>query len=152
MLEIKENQELNVVNVFSFRGKVQQMELENIGKEMEEYIQNAGSKRIGNSITATYAVDGEFVDVELIIPIDKSIESTEKFSYKKCIKITNAVIGCYKGNPSGFQEAYKQLNTYIIDQKLQPITVGYNVTKRMDILNPDNTEIDIYVGINPNIL
>lgn len=33
-----------------------------------------------------------------------------------------------------------------------PITVGYNVTKKMDMLNPENTEIDVYVGISPNIL
>ena len=35
MLEIKENQELNVTNVLSYRGKIKQAELENIGKEME---------------------------------------------------------------------------------------------------------------------
>lgn len=38
MLEIKENQELNVTNVLSYRGKVKQSELENIGKEMESYV------------------------------------------------------------------------------------------------------------------
>ena len=45
MLEIKENQKLNIMNVFSYRGKVRQIEIENIGKEMEVYIQNAGVKR-----------------------------------------------------------------------------------------------------------
>ena len=35
MLEIKENQKLNIMNVFSYRGKVRQIEIENIGKEME---------------------------------------------------------------------------------------------------------------------
>jgi len=81
MLEIKENRELNVANLLSYRGKVKQAELENAGKEMADYIQNAGTKRVGN-----------------------------------------------------------------------PITVGYNVTKKMDMLNPENTEIDVYVGISPNIL
>lgn len=38
MIEIKENQELNIVNLLSFRGTVQQVELENIGKEMKDYI------------------------------------------------------------------------------------------------------------------
>ncbi len=40
----------------------------------------------------------------------------------------------------------------MIVHKLQPITVGYNVTKKADKLNPENTEIDVYVGISPNIL
>ena len=35
MLEIKENQELNVTNILSFRVKIKQSELEWIGKEME---------------------------------------------------------------------------------------------------------------------
>ena len=58
----------------------------------------------------------------------------------------------YKGNPNGLQEACNELNKYIIDNKLQPITVGYNVTKKIDPLDINNAEIDVYVGINPNIL
>lgn len=152
MLEIKENQELNVTNVLSYRGKIKQAELENIGKEMESYIQNAGAKRLGNPITATYEVEGNELDIELLMPIDKSIDSTDKFAFKNYIKIINAVVASYKGRPIGLQEACNQLNQYIMEHKLQPITVGYNVTKKTDMLNPENTEIDVYVGISPNIL
>ena len=91
MLEIKENQELNVVNVLSYRGKVRQAEIERIGKEMEAYIKNAGAKRVGNPITATYAVEDDEIDVELIMPIDMSMDSTDKFVFKDQIKIVNAV-------------------------------------------------------------
>ncbi len=152
MLEIKEQQELNVENVLSYRGKIKQAELENKGKEMESLIQKSGAKRAGNPITATFAVEGEAIDMELLIPIDRSIESTEQFVFKKQIKIVNAVVASYKGHPMGLQDACNQLNQYIIQQHLQPITVGYNVTKKTDMLNPENTEIDVYVGISPNIL
>ena len=152
MLEIKENQELNVANILSFKGKVRQAELENIGKEMESYIQNAGAKRVGNPITATYAVEGDAIDVELLMPIDIIIDSTDKFVFKNQIKIVNAVVAVYKGHPMGLQEACNQLNQYIMEHRFQPITVGYNVTKKTDMLNPENTEIDVYVGISPNIL
>lgn len=152
MLEIKENQELQVVNLLSYRGKVRQAEIENIGKEMENYIQKVGAKRVGNPITATYAVEGDMIDIELLMPIDKSIDSTDKFVFKNQIKIVNAVIAVYKGHPMGLQDACNQLNQYIMEHKLQPITVGYNVTKKTDMLNPENTEIDVYVGISPNIL
>lgn len=152
MLEIKENQELQVVNLLSYRGKVRQVEIENIGKEMENYIQKVGAKRVGNPITATYAVEGDMIDIELLMPIDKSIDSTDKFVFKNQIKIVNAVIAVYKGHPMGLQDACNQLNQYIMEHKLQPITVGYNVTKKTDMLNPENTEIDVYVGISPNIL
>lgn len=129
MLEIKENQELNVANVLSYKGKVKQAELENVGKEMESYIQKAGAKRVGNPTTATYAVEGDMIDIELLMPIDKSIDSTDKFVFKNQIKIVNAVVACYKGHPMGLQEACNQVNQYIVEHKLQPITVGYNVTK-----------------------
>ena len=152
MLEIKENQELNVESLLSYRGKVRQAEIENIGKEMESYIQNAGAKRVSNPMTATYAVEGDVMDIELLIPVDKNIDSTDKFVFKKQIKIVNAVVASYKGHPAGLQEACNQLNQYIMEHKLQPITVGYNVTKKVDMLNPENTEINVYVGINPNIL
>lgn len=130
MLEIKENQELNVANVLSYKGKVKQAELENVGKEMESYIQKAGAKRVGNPTTATYAVEGDMIDIELLMPIDKSIDSTDKFVFKNQIKIVNAVVACYKGHPMGLQEACNQVNQYIVEHKLQPITVGYNVTKK----------------------
>ena len=65
MLEIKENQKLNIMNVFSYRGKVRQIEIENIGKEMEVYIQNAGVKRAGNPITATYAIEGDVMLLQI---------------------------------------------------------------------------------------
>ena len=152
MLEIKENQELNVANVLSYKGKVKQAELENVGKEMESYIQKAGAKRVGNPTTATYAVEGDMIDIELLMPIDRSIDSTDKFVFKNQIKIVNAVVACYKGHPMGLQEACNQVNQYIVEHKLQPITVGYNVTKKPDMLSPENTEIDVYVGIIPNIL
>lgn len=152
MLEIKEKQELMVTNLLSYRRKVKQAEFENIGKEMENYIQKAGAERVGNPMTATYAIEADIIDIELLMPINMSIESTDKFVFKNQIKIVNAVVASYKGHPMGLQEVCNQLNQYIMEHKLQPITVGYNVTKKTDMLSPENTEIDVYVGINPNIL
>ena len=101
---------------------------------------------------ATFAADGSKLDMELICLLDKKIDSSGEYVYKEKIKIINAVMMSYKGNTSGLQEACNELNKYIIDNKLQPITVGYNVTKKIDPLDINNAEIDVYVGINPNIL
>ena len=72
---------------------------------MENYIQNVGAKRVGNPITATYAVEGDMIDIELLMPVDKSIASTDKFMFKNQIKIVNAVVAEYKGHPIGLQDA-----------------------------------------------
>ena len=152
MMEIKTGQTLELDNVLSFRGKLTQGEVQQIGKDMESKIIAANARLVGNPIMATYAIEGEKMDMELICPIDKKIESIEGYVYKEKIKIVNAAKMSYKGNPNGLQEACNELNKYIMENKLQPITVGYNVTKKIDILDINNAEIDVYVGINPNIL
>lgn len=152
MIEIKEKQELNVTNLLSFRGKVSQAELEIISKDMQDKLASVGAKQLGNAITATFAMESGFIDVEVLVPIDKPVENMGKYVYKEQLHIVNAVMVAYKGHPVGLQRAVEQLNQYMINNKLQPITVGYNVTKKMDMLLLDNTEIEVYVGANPNIL
>lgn len=152
MLEIKENQELYIESLLSYRGKIKQSCLENVGKEMEKYIQSVGAKWIGNPIIATYSVEGDVVDVELLVPVDRYIESYGEFVFKKQLKIVNAVVAQYKGNPVGLQSVCNQLYQYILEHKMQPITAGYNVTLKTNIMDLENTEINVYVGINPNIL
>ena len=152
MVEIKTNQELEVINVLSFRRKVTQSELENIGKDMKSKLAQVGAKPVGNAITATYGAERNSIDVEILLPIDCNTGNIGNYCFKEKIRIVNAVVASYRGNPMGSQNACNELNQYIMENKLQPITVGYNVTKKVDPLNIDNTEIDVYVGISPNIL
>lgn len=152
MLDIVENQVLEVNNIVSFRSKIKQTYMEQVAKDMELKITDAGAKRIERPITATYELDGEEMDIEILLPIDKQVADLDKYVFKDKIKIVNAVVAKYKGHPSGLQGACNELNKYIMEHKLKPITVGYNVTKHIEPLNMDNTEIDVYVGISPNIL
>lgn len=152
MTEIKTNQELEVNNVLCFRGKIRQNEIDKVGTDMEAKINTAGAMKTGNPITATFGMDGEYLDVEILQPIDKNIGSIGDYRFKEKIKIVNAVVASYKGNPIGLQGACNELNQYITEKKLQPITVGYNVPKYINPVSIEDTEIDIYVGISPNIL
>ncbi len=152
MLEIMEKQKLELRNLFCFRGKVKQTEVDGIVKAMEGKLAKMEAKCTGNPVTATFGVDGEYIDIEIMLPIDKSIGIIDRYYYKDKIEIVNAVLASYTGHPGKLQEVCNILNQYIIDNKLQPITVGYNITKMVDPLNLENTKIDIYVGINPNIL
>lgn len=147
MIEIKEKQELNVTNLLSFRGKVSQTELESVRNSMQEKILSMGAKQVGGTITATYAMEGDIVDVEILMPINTIIEDVEEYVFKESIHIENAVVVTYKGHPSGAQEAINKLNQYVISNKLRPITVGYGWVKKMDLLNLENTEIEMYVGV-----
>ena len=152
MTEIKTGQTLELNNVLSYRGKVKQSELEVVGKALEQEAVLAGAKVVGNPVTATYTVEQDEIDMELLLPIDREITPQERYVFKKEIRIVNAVMAAYKGHPMGLQDACNQLNQYIVQHGLQPITVGYNVTKKTDMLCLENTEVDVYVGISPNIL
>lgn len=152
MLEIMERQKLELENLFCFRAKVKQTEVDSIVKDMDDKLMQARTTRIGNPVTATFGVDGEYIDIEIMLPIDKKIGDIGRYYYKEKLEIVNAVLASYKGHPGKVQEVCNLLNKYIVDNKLQPITVGYNITKMIDPLHIENTQIDIYVGINPNIL
>ncbi len=149
MVEILSGQMLEIDNLFSYRGKIKSMELEEIGKKMEEKVNLAGAKRIGMPITVTYGVEND--TMEILLPIDREISSTDEFCYKERIKIVNALVAKHKGNPMKLQNTCNELNQYIAENKLVPITAGYNVTKKTNPIDIEDTEIDVYVGINPNI-
>lgn len=110
MLEILEGQTLEVENLVSFRGSISQAELEEIGKDLEATANQAGAKRVGSPITATYGINGSKMDIEVLFPVDKRVDITNKYTYKEKIKIVNAVAAKYIGNPSGLQEACDELN------------------------------------------
>lgn len=58
------------------------------------------------------------------------------------------------GNPAALQNTVNELNAYIMEHQMLPITAGYNVTVKeaKTPLEIDSMEVDIYVGISPNLL
>lgn len=92
--------------------------------------------------------------MEILIPIDKKSEKSEVFNFKKEFILTNAIKAIHKGNPMMLQNTFNEINSYMQQNNLQPITSAYNVTIQdaKDMSEIDNVEIHIYVGINPNIL
>lgn len=154
MAEILEEQTLEIENVLSFRGEIKQEDLETVGKDMEEKIVLAGAVSSGNPITVTYGVENDIFDIEILLPVNKNpgIRNIGKYIFKDKIKIVNAVVAKHKGSLSKLQDTCRQLNQYILDKGLIPITAGYNVTNKINPVNEDSTEVDVYVGISPNIL
>lgn len=154
MVEIKTGKELLLENVLSFRGIINQAGMQETGMDMENVIKEAGLKRKGTPVTATYDMKDGNIDIEILIPVEGDLSkiNNNKYKVKEKVHIVNAVAVNYIGNPSGLQTAYDELNKYIADNGLQAITVGYSITKRMNPTDMDNTQIEIYVGINPNVL
>lgn len=156
MSEILKNQKFEINNVLSYREKMLEHKINQRAIMMKNFIKNEGSKCMGSPITATFGINvdngNRIIDVEILIPVDRKIDHGEEYVLKEQFKLENALMIRHIGNPMLIQESFNELNQYIMDNHLVPITVGYNVTVNSDAGDIENTEIDIYVGISPNVL
>ena len=89
----------------------------------------------------------------MLIPIDKEFQETEKYKFKPELKLINALKSVHKGNPQGFNDTVMEIQKYIQDKKLMPITSLYTVNIH-EVKRPDDMDkfhAELYVSINPNI-
>ncbi len=157
-MTIIEHQTLEMNNVMSYRGKMTQTEIAEKSKEIEQLMKAAGANKTAPVATTTFAVEqsarGLVMDIEILVPMDKSFTLPSGYVWKSKFLLTNAVMIHYVGNPAGLNSVANELNSYIASNKLVPITTGYSVTVK-EAKTPseiDAMEVEIYVGINPNIL
>lgn len=68
--------------------------------------------------------------------------------------MVNAVYAQHNGNPATLQITYDQMAAYINKNKLQQITAGYNVNVKelQPGMSLDEMIVDVYIGVNPNVL
>ncbi|PWJ09666.1 AraC family transcriptional regulator [Ruminococcus flavefaciens] len=158
MHEITENVVLEMTNVLSFRGKVTQQQLNEISKEIETLIKSNNAHKKGGSVSATYAVDTTgtipLIDMELLIPLDKDFPVNEPYRFKPVFKLKNAIKIRHEGSPVYLQNTANELMRYISEHGYTPATAGYNVTVKEPANQADinNMIVDIYIGVNDNIL
>lgn len=157
-VEVLEHMTFEMHNVLSYRGKMTQQELAEKSREMEEIIQKSGAEKNGGAVTTTFSVEqgpnGAILDMEILIPLNHEIQVPPGYAWKPDFLLTNALLVKYVGNPAGLQECIQELNQFIMEHGLVPISTGYNVTVReaKTPLELDSMEVDIYVSVSPNKL
>ena len=153
---IEENQELRIKNLLSFRDTIAQSEMQSTITAIEKFITEKSLKAVGPKITTTYSISQAMtptMDLEILIPINRSFESTEKYKFKPELKITNALKSVHKENPQEFNNSVMEIQKYIQDNKLMPITSLYTVTIN-EVKNSndmDKFHAELFISINPNI-
>lgn len=116
-------------------------------KEFRDYMINNGETII-TTTKAVEIVDNEQVlDVEILIPVSYRIPCSEPYVFKDKIMIFNALYS-REDDITRLQDTMNQMNQYIIDNKLQPITSAYLIQSKQN----NKMITDIYIGVNPNIL
>lgn len=109
-------------------------------------------------MTTTFSVEqgpnGAILDMEILIPLNHEIQVPPGYAWKPDFLLTNALLVKHVGNPAGLQECIQELNQFILEHGLVPISTGYNVTVReaKTPLELDSMEVDIYVSVSPNKL
>ncbi|WP_163193618.1 AraC family transcriptional regulator [Clostridium thermarum] len=155
---ILEKQELILENVISLRKMMTQQEITVEMKKLGDFIKEKGAEKNGPVITSTFGVEQrgfeQVLDMEILVPLNKKIDSQKEYKFKKNFYLTNALKTTHVGNPAMLQNTYNNLNRYIQEKCVQPITSAYNVTTKdiSDLSKIDEVIIDIYIGINPNIV
>lgn len=153
---IKNNQELHLKNLLSFRRNLTQSELQKELIDIDSFIKENGLTVIGPKISTTYSITQSMMptmDIEILIPVDKTFNENHMYNLKKELKLTNCLKFEHRGNPQSMQQNILLIQQYIKDNGLIPIsslyTVNLNEVKTQDEL--ENYEADLYLSINPNI-
>lgn len=154
---IEEHVELYYKNLISFRKTITQNELQNEMEDLNSFINQNNLTIVGPKISTTYSINQTMnptMDIEILIPIDKSFKDNEKFKFKPELKLVNAIKYVYKGNPKNLNNSIVQIQNYIEAKNLIPITSLYtiNMFEAKNLQDMNKFSVELYLGINPNIL
>jgi hypothetical protein len=89
----------------------------------------------------------QIIDVEVLLPIAYRIPDDTPYEFKERIKITNALYTKVE-QVERLNDAMNEVNEYMVSNGLQPVTSAYLVQTKQE----DKPVIELYIGINPNIL
>ena len=68
-MTISTKQILDKQNLISFRKKLRATELQAYAEKMMAYVEQCGAVKVGGGISATYAIEGDVMDVDMYLPL-----------------------------------------------------------------------------------
>ena len=91
-------------------------------------------------------------NMEVLIPVNREPESCPQYENKPVFKLLNAVSARHEGDFADMHRIEDGLRAYVADRDYQVITNPYYSIVRLDLDRSGSAIIDIYLGINSNIL
>lgn len=140
---------LSIENVLYGRIKGNIEELKRFHKRLAQTINDNGAKNINGSIKKiSYSdiVDDEhIVDLEIWVPLNKRIKSTDEFRFLDKFELHNFILVEYKGSPEKSGDVSKKIERYIEKEGLTPLPPAYNHS--MHIASKDIKQEDMFFRI-----
>lgn len=148
-IDLKQTFDMN--NCISHSGRFTTSEFQqavsNLLKNYKNYALNNGDYLITTTKSIEIINNEQILDVEILLPVSYRISVLEPYIFKEKIHITNALYSIVK-DFAKLTDAINEVNQYIIENKLQAITPSYLVQTKQN----NESQIEIYIGLTPNIL
>ena len=138
-------------NLVRFRGRVETSELRNVLNELNRHVESEGAKRIGSIITAVHSLhlETKVSDIEIFLPIDKKIPSTDEHKYMDKFELHNCITAHFKGGSCFLPNLYTEIYHRAKNMKLELEMPFYNVFLKdpNEIFGTTLVHLDIYVTV-----
>jgi len=148
-----EKQQLWYDNLLSYRTRVEETALFSLIKHIETNIDALNLEQKGSIVFAIderiEAGDKTILGVELLVPVNKAFESSNRYVYKSCFKLENAVMSKFNGKISELKSFTEKLFDYVKSKNMKKITDVYYLVRN---IYDDDCIIDLYLGTSGNIL
>ena len=151
ILQILKNQMISRNNLVICKKKISQTDIFKFIRYASDNIRALDLEISDNVMFTTLkSEDGDLTEV--IIPVNGKVKPNGDFEYQPMFRLINAVTIRHEGSFEVIGSTEKKLTEYIEDNHFEPITGPYYVVVRNDTENRDDSIIDIYIGVNYNVL
>ncbi len=150
-MQILEHQSLFLYNVISYKTFLPLKKIPEITSHLHRSIRALGVDLTGNIMLRKIKDDAN-KNFEVLMPVSEALETRSEYTYKPIFKLLHAVTIRHEGNYMDIEKTEKKLIDYINKNSYQIVTMPYYSIVRLDNDNINSCIVDIYIGINYNIL
>lgn len=149
-MQILEQQSLYLNNLISYKLHAPREKLPLVIRHMQE---NLDSLRLQPAGKILFTEDqSQYRNIEILIPVNHDFTPQEQYGKKPLFKLINAVSARHEGSFPDAEKTKQKLLDYIREKSYQAITLPYYSVVRLDESNAGSCILDIYIGVNYNIL
>jgi effector-binding domain-containing protein len=163
-LEIKTDVTYKAANLISYRGTHPPAEAHKKLSELKKYARSNGARQDGDVITIMYpsksnksasqiymgvsAGQVKASDVEVFVPLDKEIPSSDEFAFVPSIDLKGCITVIYEGSPYSMALAYAALFDTANDMGREVKLPIYNIVMlESSQANPNDLKVGVYAEL-----
>ena len=152
-MNLIENQQLWFDTVLSYRTRVEKNALGDMIRHIRDNV-SALDLKITDDVVVSISEEitepnKTILGVEVIVPVDRQLESNCHYVFKPHFRLTNAVLMKFNCKASDLVNKRDNLYRYAYEQHYLPNSEVYFSVKHID---EDEMIADAYLGVNGNLL